>query len=358
MTVRVRRDVLADRAAFRLVTSRVGAPDPVVVARVREEVAEALQLFGERGWIDAPQSYHRAPPALTGLRTRDRRSGNLRYTALTWPDGYSPRPEEPGAARFTGYTENRIARAALMEHRSGDRPWLVCLHGWGMGSPGLDLRSFRALHLHRDLGLNLAFATLPFHGRRRPAGSGYLARVPGVDVLDNVHGLAQAAWDVRQLLLHLRERTDQPIGLMGLSLGGYVAALTASLEDGIHAVLLLVPAVDLATLMVEGAERLGGPDAPASAELAQTAVRIFTPVAPLALAPRVPLERRFIAAATLDQFARPTTQAVALWRHWDEPELHWFHGGHVGLFWARGLQSAIDGALVRYQMTGGPTPIA
>ena len=42
-----------------------------------------------------------------------------------------------------------------------------------------------------------------------------------------------------------------------------------------------------------------------------------------------------IAAATLDRFARPSTQAVALWRHWNEPELHWTHGGHVGLVMGR-----------------------
>jgi hypothetical protein len=347
MTARVRRDLFADRAAFRLVTSRVGAPDPTVVARVAAEVDEARGLFEARGWIGAPETYHRAPPVPAGLRTRRARSGNLRYTVLTWPDGFECRPEEPGASRFAAYTENRIARAALLEHRSEDRPWLVCLHGFGMGTPGLDLRSFRALHLHRELGLNLAFLTLPFHGRRKPAGSGLLAQVPGVDVLDNIHGVAQAVWDVRQLLVHLRERTDRPMGVMGLSLGGCVTALVASLDD-VRAALLLVPAVDLGTLMVEGAERLGGPSAAASADLASRARGLLDPISPLALAPRVAKERRFIVAATLDRFARPTTQAVALWRHWDEPELHWFHGGHIGLFWARGVQTAIDGALGRF----------
>ena len=168
--------------------------------------------------------------------------------------------------------------------------------------------------------------------------------MPSADVLDTVHGLTQAVWDVRQLLAHLPRRTEQPIGLMGLSLGGLVSAIVASIDEP-HAVLLLVPAVDLPTLMPDATAAVGGmdvPPTPSSLAQAQAAVRA---VSPLRLTPRVPRDRRFIVAGTLDRFARPTSQAIALWRHWDEPALHWYHGGHVSLFWARGLQAAIDAQL-------------
>ena len=65
---------------------------------------------------------------------------------------------------------------------------------------------------------------------------------------------------------------------------------------------------------------------------------------------RLPPDRCFIAAPTLDRFARPTSQAVALWRHWGEPELHWTHGGHVGLVLGRSIQTAVDAALDRFGM--------
>jgi hypothetical protein len=263
---------------------------------------------------------------------------------MSWLDGYEPRPEEPGAARFVEHRSNRVARAALLEHRSGDRPWLLCVHGFGMGQPGLDLRAFRALHLHRELGLNLAFLTLPFHGRRNPGARTSSPPMPSADALDTLHGLAQAVWDVRQLLAHLRTRTDQPIGLMGLSLGGLVSGVVASIDEP-HAVLLLVPAADLPALMVDTAARLDL--ATAESDLLPRAQALFAPVSPLRLTPTVPVERRFIVAGTLDRFARPTSQAIALWRHWDEPTLHWYHGGHVSLFWARGVQTAIDGFLRR-----------
>ena len=341
----MRRDVLADAAAFRLVTGRIERPEPAMLDRVAGEVKEALDLFGERGWLAAPDTYHEAPPRPEGVRSRGRRSGNLRYTSLSWLDGYAPHPEEPGAARFGEHRQNRVARAAVLEHRSGDRPWLVCLHGFGMGSSGLDLRAFRALHLHRELGLNLAFLTLPFHGRRNP-GSRLAPPMPSADILDTLHGLTQAVWDVRQLHALLRERTDQPIGLMGLSLGGLVSAVAASIE-AFHAVLLLVPAVDLPSLMADAAARAGDLVA-ADGELRARAEPVFAPVSPLRLTPKVPVERRSIVAGTLDRFAPPRSQAVALWRHWEQPALHWYHGGHVSLFWARGVQAAIDEDLRRF----------
>ena len=341
MTPQVRRDVLVDRAMFRLVTSRAAQPpDAAVLERVGDEVREALLLFEKRGWLADPASYHEAPPPPEGVREKRVR----RSTAISWDDAYQVRPEEPGAERFAGYTANRIARATLLEHRSGDRPWVICIHGFGMGTPAIDLRGFRAEHLYRDLGLNLAFLTLPFHGRRR-AGRTALPRFPGVEVLDNVHGLAQAVWDARQLLRYIQERSTQPVSVMGLSLGGGVAALTASLED-VHSALLLIPLVDLASLITDTAELRGMP-VTLDEEATEGLKQLLRPVSPLALAPKVPLEKRFIVAGTLDQFVRPSTQAVALWHHWDEPAVHWYHGGHVSLFWNPRARSAIDHALLR-----------
>lgn len=338
----MRRDAFVDAAALRLVASRVGRPDADALQRIAAEVAEAVLLFERRGWVGDPASYHEDPPPPSGVRTKRGRSGNLRFTSMSWLDGYAPRSEEPGAGRFLEYRVNRVARATLLEHRGEERPWLVCLHGFGMGRPGLDLRAFRALHLHRELGLNLAFLTLPFHGRRNP-GSTLSPPMPSADVLDTVHGLSQAIWDARQLLAHLRTKTERPIGLMGLSLGGLVAASVASLDEP-RAVVLLVPAVDLPTLMADAADR-GEVGPPLDREVLERAGRLFAPVSPLRLTPNVPTERQLIVAGTLDRFARPTGQAIALWRHWGEPALHWYHGGHVSLFWARGVQDAIDAHL-------------
>ena len=57
---------------------------------------------------------------------------------------------------------------------------------------------------------------------------------PTDDVLDNVHGLAQSVWDIRRLVSWIRRQDDSPVGLAGVSLGGYAAALAAALEHGLR----------------------------------------------------------------------------------------------------------------------------
>jgi hypothetical protein len=345
LTPGVRRDVLIDNAAFRLSSSLVRLPEPNEVDRVIEETAEAVNLFEARGFLARPESYHVTPPT-PAISARRARSGTIRYSAWKWDDRFSVRPEEPGAGRFASYDRNRFARAAVLQHRGGDRPWLVLVHGWGMGNPALDLRSFRVLHLHRDLGLNLASVTLPLHGRRKPERAGLMPPVPGPDMLDNVHGLAQAAWDVRQVLAHIRSTTSQPVGLMGLSLGGHTVALVAALDGDVACAIAIVPAVDLPALMTEHRDRVKK-GADIAADITMMA-RVLTPVAPLALPARVPSDRCLIVAATLDRFAPVSSQAIALAAHWGNADIHWFHGGHVGAVWAAGVKGAIDDALARF----------
>ena len=106
-------------------------------------------------------------------------------------------------------------------------------------------------------------------------------------MLDSFHGMAQAVWDVRQLLGHLREPGDGPIAVMGFSLGGCVTTLVASFDD-IDAALLLAPAVDLATLMVDAADRFPGSAIAVSSDGIERASAVLHPVAPLRLTGRVP----------------------------------------------------------------------
>ena len=61
-----------------------------------------------------------------------------------------------------------------------------------MGRGSVDLRLFRARHLHEDLGLNVVLPVLPCTARESQ-GRG----VPGQDLLDDVHAAAQAVWDIR-----------------------------------------------------------------------------------------------------------------------------------------------------------------
>jgi len=60
----------------------------------------------------------------------------------------------------------------------------------------------------------------------------------------------------------------------------------------------------------------------------------------------VPKERRFLFAATADRLA-PPEQAYALWRHWEKPEMAWYHGSHVSFFLEEKVQHFVAHALTK-----------
>ncbi len=68
--------------------------------------------------------------------------------------------------------------------------------------------------LHEGLGLNVVLPVLPMHGpraRNLPKAAAF----PGEDLLDNVHGSAQAVWDIRRLLSWIRlQEPDLQSGLV------------------------------------------------------------------------------------------------------------------------------------------------
>ncbi len=312
--------------------------------RVGRELERAVRLYGERGWLDDPASYHLEPPPIERVSISHERVWGLRYQHLRFASGWKPHPREPGRNRWLGYQANRTAHVRLLCHSGGPRPWVVCTPGFRMGNPTIDFAGFSARWLHRTLGLNIAIPVLPFHGPRkvgRRGGDGFLTG----DVLDTVHAQAQAVWDVRRLVRWLRGSGAPSIGLYGVSLGAYTVGLVAGLEDGLDCVIAGVPASDWVRLLsshapgpvLRASERLGFP----WPEVRQ----ILRVVSPLAVEPKLSRERRFLFAGTADRLA-PPEQAQALWEHWGRPRMTWYNGSHVSFLFEPEVKSLVGDALV------------
>ena len=295
-------------------------------ARIRREVEEARERFAAAGWLEKPAAYHEAPPPPEAVQLRPATSRGTTYEHLRFESGYAPREGEPGGARWQSYLPNRTAHAWVVR---GDpaRSWLLCVHGYRMGVPWIDLGAFDPRFLHEKLGLNLVLPVLPLHGPRkvgRRSGDGFL----GGDLLDTIHAEAQAMWDLRRLLAWVRSQSDAPVGAYGLSLGGYTTALLAGIEDGLDCAIAGIPATDFARTFY----RHGGPlqeRAVAFAGLDEARMReVLTVVSPLSLAPRVAHERRAVFGGIVDRLV-PPDQVRDLWRHWGEPRIAWYPGSHL-----------------------------
>ena len=315
--------------------------DPAAYEEINREVHEAVDFYGKKGWLDKPQDFFPAPPAPTDVTIRSFTVRNRKHERLSFESGYEPHPGEPGAERWMSYTGNRREYALMLRHKE-PRPWLVCIHGTEMGRAELDLALFRAWHLYDDFGLNVMLPVLPMHGPRAkglPKGAVF----PGENVMDDVHGTAQAVWDVRRIIAWIRaQQPDARIGLNSISLGGYIAALVASLDDDLTCAILGVPPSNLVELL---GRHSGLPKDDPRRMTLDLAGPIGRMVSPLSMEPKVPAKGRFIYAGVADRIVHPRQQVMQLWEHWGRPDVGWYRGGHTGFFQARPVQRYVDAAL-------------
>lgn len=323
--------------------------------RVGAEIADAQAMYRDRGWIDDPRPYHRTPPSLSSseVRTSSGWAHGLSYERIYFPSEWEPYEDEPGRERWMGYHPNHIASAWVLRHHDDQpRPWLVCQHGFAMGFAFMEFPAFHAAHLHHDLGLNLIGPTLPVHGPRK------VSALPGdeflsFDLMNSVHGLAQSVWDVRRVLSWVRAQDPVSIGMYGFSLGGYVAALVASFEGALDPVIAGVPVTGFPALYSSQSPAIIRDRAAEHGILDGSAEEVHRVVSPLVLEPAIPLDARFIFAGQGDRMAHPR-QAHDLWKHWDQPDILWYPGNHMGFMWSGSVKNFIDDTL-RDRGLVGPT---
>ncbi len=316
--------------------------------RMAEEIRGAHELFMELGWIEKPASFHAEPPALESPGIDRKETRGLRFEHLSFESGYEPPTEAPGRERWLSYSANRRAHAWVLRDGAEPRPWLVCIHGLGMGFPLVDFAAFEAERLHRELGHNLLFPVLPLHGPRK-VGLRSGDRFVGGELLDTVFAEAQAMWDIRRLLSWARADSAESVGVYGMSLGGYSAALLAGLDDELACVIAGVPAVDF----LRGESRLSIPETRRELErqgLEWSQVEeLMRAISPLAVEPLVPTERCFIYAGTVDRLVT-ADQPRDLWNHWGEPQLAWYHGGHLSFRREPAVRKLVDRALREWRL--------
>jgi cephalosporin-C deacetylase-like acetyl esterase len=146
------------------------------------------------------------------------------------------------------------------------------------------------------------------------------------------------------LLAWVRAQDAPAVGVYGLSLGGYNAALLASLEPELACVIAGIPATDLTALT----QRLDSPyklERFKQADFAWEQIEeILRVVSPLALSPKVPLERRYIFGGAVDRLI-PPSQVWALWQHWERPRILWYAGSHVSIHWEPKVRALVREAL-------------
>ncbi len=331
-TIRLGLEVGSDEVVLGVTAVTMGVFSAGGQTAVAREMEEAVEWLGDSGWLTAPAGFHDAPPVLDKSEPvfEARSVSGLSIEVMSFESGYAPRPEAPGSQRYLGYQPCRQAWAWVLRGND-DAPWLVNVHGLTMGTPWLDLKLLQARMLHQEMGLNLVFPVLPLHGPRaltRISGRGYLTG----NVMDTIHAQSQALWDIRRIIGWLWAQGSDRIGIHGISLGGYTAALVASLEQGLRCVIAGIPAADPAWLIWWHASQQARRQCVAAGLTEETLESIFRVVSPLAMDPQVPGAHRYIYAGLADRFVPPVV-TERLWEHWGQPDICWYPGAHLSVPW-------------------------
>ncbi len=346
--------VAMDEALLAMAMTPRRFPLPGDYARVSSELAEAESLYARKGWIAEPDSYHRTPPPLfeSDVTTSHGWATGLSYDRWDWDSGFTPHSGEPGADRWMAFEPNRTASAVIVRHPDDPRPWVIAVHGFCMGFPFMDFQGLQMNRLHHELEMNVALPALPLHGPRRVtlvSGEPFLS----FELMNAVHGLTQAIWDIRRLITLIRQQGATSISLYGVSLGAYTVSLLAGLVQGIDGVVAGIPVSDFPGLFHRHSPHdirarsiehkiMGGP-----------AENVYRVVSPLSLEAKVPRGGRFIFAGYGDRLALPD-QAQRLWEHWDQPRISWYSGGHVGYLWSKQVTDFLVSSL--RQISTGRSP--
>lgn len=227
----------------------------------------------------------------------------------------------------TAYPENdRVSVRLFPCDRGWTAPTMIFLHAL-MSAGDRGYRRWAATFNAR--GWNAAFVHLPFHYSRVPAGhrNGELAIT--ADLVRTGEGLRQAVTELRQLIALLRARGSREFGIWGLSYGGWIGALLASVEE-LHFVTLMEPIVDVSHAIWRS---------PAGLAIRRQLVPHGIPpslierhshlTSPLHAAPMVPPENILLISGEYDRIA-PTAQLARLHALWQGSQLLEIPQGHFG----------------------------
>ena len=107
-----------------------------------EELPDLVAYLEAHGVFADPASHHVAP-SLPELDWTQRSVIGRGFEQVTFRSPYAPPDDMPGATRYAQQTDNAIAHAWVVCHEQ-PAPWLVGVHGAGMGDPMIDLVLFRA----------------------------------------------------------------------------------------------------------------------------------------------------------------------------------------------------------------------
>lgn len=188
------------------------------------------------------------------------------------------------------------------------------------------------------------FVQMAYYGPRRPPGS--RLRLMSPNLHHTITAVRQTVLDLRRATAWLESRPEidaKRLGILGTSLGSFLAALTSEMEPKLGRVAVLLGGGGLveaywnhpqAAPYRATFEALGGKK--------EDVIKLLAPIDPLTCAVFLKGRRVLMIAASKDEIVPPTA-AKALWEASGKQQIVWFDAGHYTaiLYYANMLEHVV-----------------
>ncbi len=224
------------------------------------------------------------------------------------------------------YPENNTVHADYYKPKiKGPFPCVIVLHITG-GDQSLSRMISAQLAQN---GIGALFVQMAYYGPRRPQGK--RVRLLSLDIDQTISGVQQTVLDVRRATAWMASRPEvdaDNLGILGTSLGGFMAALSAEMEPKLNKVAILLAGGGFVDAYYDDPraapfriswEMMGG-----NKEIFR---RIIAPVDPITCAANLKQRKVLMLAAKKDEIVHPK-MAEALWNASGRQKIVWFNAGH------------------------------
>jgi pimeloyl-ACP methyl ester carboxylesterase len=240
----------------------------------------------------------------------------------------TPRPCE--------FAENNVVDGRLYRcaQRWQEHPVIILLHGGG-DFLNHRFRFPRMVPACNRAGFNVATLVAPYHFQRKAR------RLKKWDHLRTAGAFAQGVAEIRALTGWLLEQGCPAVALFGVSLGGWLAGLTACRDARLNSIVLAVPGARTSYKASRG-EKVIWKSVRKALE-AQKLAREELDKTPMNLTlgkPVISKENILLIEGMYDLFVEPEV-TEELWQKWEQPEIWRLPHGHVSWMFAPGVTGRV-----------------
>lgn len=232
----------------------------------------------------------------------------------------------------SGDTPNDLVNGEVFLNNHHDEvPNVIFIHGWRMSSFDRIKKIFHE-RIAEELKWNMYYFTLPYHFEREPETSLYSGEfMISANISRTIDSTRQAVKDLRALIQWIKKNKKGPVVLIGVSLGGFITNLVATLESEIDILTSIFYANRLSYSIwntIPG--KFIRKDLEEHGVNYEDLTSYWKITDPSQAVPKMKKDNILLISAKYDQYVH-IEDADHLWEAWGRPPRYIYKGGHAGI---------------------------